>query len=82
MIFIGRLKNLRFDLARIEGLRIDKTTKIRINCQELRAGMAKILFPLMEFVPTVEELMRNRTSKASKNKFLKTSMKEFNFEGP
>ena len=61
MIFIGKLKNLRSDSARIEALRIDKTMKIKINCQELKVDMAKILFPLMEFAPTVEELMRNRT---------------------
>ena len=61
MIFIGKLKNLRSDSARIEALRIDKTMKIKINCPELKVGMAKILFPLMEFAHIVEELMRNRT---------------------
>lgn len=61
MIFIGRLKNLRLDSARTGVLRIDKTMKIKINCPELRVGMAKILLLLMECAPTAEELMKNRT---------------------
>ena len=54
--------------------------RIKINFQEFRADMAKIQLPVMECVPIVEELMKRKISKASKNKFSKTSTKEFSSE--
>ena len=82
MICTERLKNSRFDSVKIEVLRTDKILKTKINCQELRADTVRIQYQTMESALTVGELMKKRISRASKSKFSRTSMKEFNSEEP
>jgi hypothetical protein len=63
--------------VRTEALKIDRILKIRTNCLELKVGMVKIQYRLMEFALTVAELMRSKTSRASNSKYLRTLMRGF-----
>ena len=56
--------------------------KIKINFPEYKVDMVKILLPMMEYVHIVEELIKNKISRASNNRFSKILMKEFNSEEP
>ena len=82
MIFIDKQKNLKLDLVKIEDWKIDKIMKTKINFPEYKVDMAKILLPMMEYVHIVEELIKNKISRASNNRFSKILMKEFSSEEP
>ena len=67
---------------KIEDFKIDKIIKIKISCLGYRVDMVKIQWLMMEYALIVEELIKSRISRVSRNRFSKTLIKEFSLEEP